>query len=335
MSDFKFPCPKCGQNILCDVSNAGMNIQCPVCQAPLTVPPPPPPPPAANSPGKLSINKAVHHAPATAAAPGAGAKPAWGAKPKAPVKKKKALWKPILTYSIVVIVLIVGGVIGWNYYSDKKHKEEAAKEQAEAQAKAEAEKRHREEIAHAKAMKADWTTNLTDVDFPDRPASGRIHGINFTVGTTALQGGGLALIQTSGTVCEYIISLPPKFMQADLSQPYEVSPTNTANQPRIVIEWKGQPPIPPGAEQFSKGYAMKLEVEGMSAGKIPMKIYLSLPDKEHSYVAGNFQIDTSKMSLPPGVTAPARAQRAEPSAKDRIRRKLSTATGVTGVIDQP
>lgn len=38
MSDFKFSCPACGQNILCDTSGSGLQIPCPNCQKTLTIP---------------------------------------------------------------------------------------------------------------------------------------------------------------------------------------------------------------------------------------------------------------------------------------------------------
>ena len=59
MSEFKFSCPQCGQNIQCDAGYAGTRINCPVCQQAVVVPsapasaaPPvvPVPPQAASSP---------------------------------------------------------------------------------------------------------------------------------------------------------------------------------------------------------------------------------------------------------------------------------------------
>lgn len=41
MAEFKFSCPQCAQNILCDSSYAGSNINCPSCQRSITVPRPP------------------------------------------------------------------------------------------------------------------------------------------------------------------------------------------------------------------------------------------------------------------------------------------------------
>ena len=38
MSEFKFSCPACGQNILCDTSHVGTEIACPDCKATIVVP---------------------------------------------------------------------------------------------------------------------------------------------------------------------------------------------------------------------------------------------------------------------------------------------------------
>ena len=57
MAEFKFPCPRCGQNIQCDTGYAGTQINCPACQQAIVVPQvadvsAPPPSPAATAPGR-------------------------------------------------------------------------------------------------------------------------------------------------------------------------------------------------------------------------------------------------------------------------------------------
>jgi hypothetical protein len=39
MAEFKFACPQCAQNIQCNTSYAGTQINCPTCQKPIVVPP--------------------------------------------------------------------------------------------------------------------------------------------------------------------------------------------------------------------------------------------------------------------------------------------------------
>ncbi len=38
MSDFKFPCPQCAQNLSCDTQLSGRQIQCPACKHLIRIP---------------------------------------------------------------------------------------------------------------------------------------------------------------------------------------------------------------------------------------------------------------------------------------------------------
>jgi Family of unknown function (DUF6805)/Domain of unknown function (DUF4190) len=50
MNDLKFACPNCGHEISCDSRDRGVQITCPDCQQPLTVPPMREPPPKSDQP---------------------------------------------------------------------------------------------------------------------------------------------------------------------------------------------------------------------------------------------------------------------------------------------
>jgi hypothetical protein len=68
MSEFKFSCPNCQQNIQATPEYSGLQINCPSCQTPLIVPqapgaPPPAPPSAPHGP-RLSKSASSQHAPA-------------------------------------------------------------------------------------------------------------------------------------------------------------------------------------------------------------------------------------------------------------------------------
>jgi hypothetical protein len=74
---------------------------------------------------------------------------------------------------------------------------------------------------------------------------------------------------------------------------FQINPKDTAvasPTPQIHINWQEQGASAPKATAFSDQYAMKLEFGQTAAGKLPFKIYLCLPDKEHSYVAGTFEL---------------------------------------------
>ena len=70
------------------------------------------------------------------------------------------------------------------------------------------------------------------------------------------------------------------------------------------MNWKDDPPKLPGGQNFTKGYGMKVEFGAVTDGKLPAKIYLSVPDAEQSYVAGHFDIMAKKMAAQPVMGQP-------------------------------
>jgi hypothetical protein len=331
MSDFKFSCPKCGQSILCDTSNAGMQIPCPACQNSLTVPPPPPAVPAAG--GKLSINKTAHAhppPPPAGAAPDAP-KPAWGAKAAPPPPKKTSVLAIValvcsllggigaipgiicghlarariardrslkgaglalagLIISYLSLVLIIGwfgfGAPYLKKLADQKAAQEAeAARQAEEQAKA----ARAAEIAAAK-RRAGWNLDLSAADFPDRPASGKIHAVNFTVEAVLLSGSSVVFEQTNGSSRVLQLSSLLKPGESYTNRSFNIATNDTNRVPKITLAWKDPGAPKAGNQIFTNGYAMKLEFGSVADGVLPGRIYLSLPDPEQSYVGGNFAI---------------------------------------------
>ena len=85
MSEFRFSCPECRRDILCDDSYAGTQINCPVCQKPIIVPSPQ----------------------AKAGGGGGGS----------------GVMRTVLIVAAIVVVLAALGVGGWHFYS--KHKVKA------------------------------------------------------------------------------------------------------------------------------------------------------------------------------------------------------------------
>jgi hypothetical protein len=81
MAEFKFFCPQCGQQILCDTGYSGTQINCPACKQVVVVP----------------------------QAPGSAAQP--------PVPAKSHLWRNVLVIAAAVIVLAGLVTAGWFAYS--------------------------------------------------------------------------------------------------------------------------------------------------------------------------------------------------------------------------
>ena len=309
MSDFKFPCPKCGQSIVCDTSNAGMNIPCPVCKTNLTVPTAPAAAPVAAAPTKLGVRK-VEHSPAPAATTSQPQVTSWANRPgtgatAAPIKKSnKSLINAII--NIVVIAVIGAGV--WFGWAGPMLKEKAAKEQAD---KAEAErivedKKKADAAAEAeRRARAVWTLDLATAKVVEKPASGKIHGVNFSVESKLIQKGQLVLRQDNGSMRLFAFTIPMKPGEGLMGKSVVITSDETNHLPQVVMSWKDDGSKTPGIVTFKKGYAMKLEFGQPADGKLPGKIFLAVPDAEQSFVSGTFEIVVAAASAGSPATIPA------------------------------
>lgn len=109
MPDFKFSCPQCGQNIACDTSYAGAQINCPSCNQGIVVP---------QAPGAYAAPPAV---PPPTSRPGPGSRiPAGGQRfstAQAPVQKKSTALRNVLVIVAVIVLLAALGAGGWVGYS--------------------------------------------------------------------------------------------------------------------------------------------------------------------------------------------------------------------------
>jgi hypothetical protein len=312
MSDFNFDCPKCGQSIVCDTSNAGMNIPCPACNAPISIPKPPPPPPA--EPGKLSISKsqAHHHPPAGPSQPAATT---WGAKPTAPPPKRKPKWmKPLVTSVVLIVILAAGWLfVGKPMLDERAKKAQEAKDEADRQA-AEKAKADAEAAEKAKRERASYSLDLANVDFPQRPASGRIHGVNFKAETSFFSRGILVLKQDAEPVSQYIVYLQFKPGEGPAGKSFNVTSDETNRTVQVAMTWKDDTGKPAVA-RFPKGYAMKLEFDPADGANLHGRIFLCMPDVEQSFVAGDFQC------VPPGAAPAGGPAPAQPPPPKRVKRQ--------------
>jgi hypothetical protein len=121
MSEFKFSCPNCQQNIQATSEYSGLQINCPSCQTLLVVPAAPdaPAPAAAPSGSRLSMAPSTPHAQPS---PGAGAAAAmYSAKP---VRKKKPKTNLIVGLSLGAIA-VAATIYFWPTLMKKfKHEEQ-------------------------------------------------------------------------------------------------------------------------------------------------------------------------------------------------------------------
>ena len=321
MADFKFPCPRCGTTIECDELWSGHQLQCPACQGELVVPPKPAEAPHATlasatpTQPKLSIGSSVAH---RSAAPPPAAPQAVTLQQK--LNQARANRKsPALKWVVggaVAVVCAVGGYFGYGYYAEWQAKRaEEAKQAAtpppptnpapdEAQAP--------KELPMAPAV---WTLDLAQAKLPAGKANGAIGGTNFVVETAQFdQGGGTYLLR----LMQGAAPTPDAEVKIYLHLEPTESPTGhvwTVSQemkgkgvPQIVKVWKPNPKYAAQQKAFFSGYAMKLELGKIKDGALSGKIFLALPDKEQSVVAGAFKATTALTGEPAGVAATPTAQ---------------------------
>jgi hypothetical protein len=87
-----------------------------------------------------------------------------------------------------------------------------------------------------------------------------------------------------------------------------------AGVPQVAKRWKPDPKYAPKLQNYASGYAMKLEFGQVTNGVSSGKIFLALPDAEHSVAAGSF---TAETSIPdPAAAAAAAVQAAQPTPVD-------------------
>ena len=300
MAEFKFACPTCKQNIVCDELWCGQPIQCPSCQAEIVVPQQQaapqsslvPKPPSSAAP-KLSLGRTPHQASAEASQrviPGTRPLPP-------PPKPKSKLLPQLLTTLAILAILGVGGYFGYGWFKARREKANAETAAATNPAPAPA-----PETAAPKplpVLPATWTLDVATANIPEGQANGKLGGTNFIVDTARIDRSGTAQILSlrPGTTPidrDVMIYLHLAAGETLTGHTWTVSQEmKGTGVPQVLKRWKATPTGALQQKFFSTGYAMKLELGQPSDGTIPGKIFLALPDPEQSVVAGIFKISTA------------------------------------------
>ncbi|HEX4645748.1 MAG TPA: DUF4190 domain-containing protein [Verrucomicrobiae bacterium] len=159
------------------------------------------------------------------------------------------------------------------------------------------------DAASAPAPRGDplWMLDLSRAQFPDHPAAGKVHGLDFKVESAKMENGILTIRQGKDFFAEreMIIFLFLKPGESIQGKSYQINQKDASGAPtsaQIHINWMEPGERSPKPATFSDQFAMKLEFGQTAAGKLPFKIYLCLPDKEKSYVAGNFELGSGIQS---------------------------------------
>jgi hypothetical protein len=68
--------------------------------------------------------------------------------------------------------------------------------------------------------------------------------------------------------------------------------TNAETAARVILRWKeGNLSL---RENFTNGYALRIEFGQLAGNRMPGKVYLCTPDAEKSYITGNFNAEIRK-----------------------------------------
>lgn len=141
-----------------------------------------------------------------------------------------------------------------------------------------------------------WMKDVTTTPIPNAPVTGRIHGKPFRVDRADLVRGILTLREGKDRFPLRAISI---YTSIDADGKLEgkairVKPVPLEKQARttlhVIMEYQPDDakPTVPKTEMLMADYSLSLAFGKTKNGKLPGRIYLSLPDKDKSFVAGTF-----------------------------------------------
>lgn len=121
-------------------------------------------------------------------------------------------------------------------------------------------------------------------------AMGRIHGNDFNVEEAGIANGILTLRQGKDFFPDnavLVFLFLKEGEQAD-GRTFHITKNQGFGSPHIHMKYKQNDQNTPKTEIFMKDYTMRLEFGKRENGVLPGKIFLSLPDKDQSFVNGTF-----------------------------------------------
>jgi predicted RNA-binding Zn-ribbon protein involved in translation (DUF1610 family) len=269
MSEFKFTCPVCGQHIAADSTAAGAQIECPTCYQPIIVPRPPRP----DSKYILSATQYIRPPPPASPPEDAGVR----------FPAARGWWPRLLASAVVVSVL--GAAVYLRLQPGQSH--DAGIQSPDTEGGGD----------HGGGDRT-WTLDLSGATYPGQEAAGKVHSRAFHCRQAIVQNGLLVLRQGSGYEPDLAVNvLLPHGDSARLAgKEFNVTTNHGGLAPRIVLRWtQDQLQV---AQSFTNGYAMKLAFGQLAADKLHGRIYLCLPDRSKSFVAGSFAAEIRNPAPP-------------------------------------
>ncbi|MGD0614205.1 MAG: hypothetical protein ABSA69_02050 [Verrucomicrobiota bacterium] len=260
MSEFKFICPVCGQHIATDSAASGTQIECPTCFQKIIVPDAP----KSDSKYILSATQYIkpHVPPPTSALPGRS------------IASSKGLGPAIFAFLALICTVLVGIHLlrGRNAPADSPETPTTTIGSS----------------GTARVTPA-WSLNLANTEIPDAAAAGKVHDKVFFCQRAVLENGSLVLRQGRQSDVTVTIHLFATDSHALGGRTFNVGTNDAVASPGIVLGWKEADLSM--TQKFTNGYAMQLEFGPVTAGNVPGRIFLCVPDKEESLVAGTFNAE--------------------------------------------
>ena len=277
MSDVKFACPVCGQHITAGVEAAGTQLECPTCFQRIIVPQAS----AGTSNLILSATQVTSGRPTL----------------KEDYRPRRSIAsRPRTGFYVVVLGLLFlcAGSTAFLRWRGEILINALSKETPEVK---------EPDPVYPIPASTSWTMELAQAVIPEQITSGSVHGNGFLCEKAVLQGGTLSLRQGKVWPPDLGISIHLFAQQAeDLSgKTLVVRPDRRPPVPPVVLRWKDEQKQPV-TTQIDQGYALKVVFGQPTDGRMPGRIYISLPDESHSFAAGTFDALIRKPH-PPKVEA--------------------------------
>jgi DNA-directed RNA polymerase subunit RPC12/RpoP len=283
MSEFKYACPVCGQHIKCESSQAGTQMECPTCFQKIAVPQAP-----ATDDQKFIIT---------------GTKV--GERPAPTIQEDRVVvaMEKRIPVAALVALLVLAGAAGAAVYVFRgqifKSSKSAAPTNEVAPGQVEIYTRPATNPPRPKppppaplvappANDTNWMLNLESAVIPDSTAAGRIHGRDFICERAYVESG--ALVLRAGTRGPALFAITINFGATQPESLAGQSVNVTTNVPKaaiVTLRWTGDD-AKTLKENFTNGYALRLDFNKLASNHVSGRIYFCAPDDLKSYVAGAF-----------------------------------------------
>jgi hypothetical protein len=220
------------------------------------------------------------------------------------------------------LVLLLGAGVGVYFFRDRIFRKPPA-EQARGNAPTNAPGKRKvppvPKITYAIPTNISWTLDLANTDPPETTASGSVHGSGFLCERAVLQAVAARDAKTPAR-CDLSLRQGGKSGAPDLGltlqlfaqqgedlagKTVEIAPDRPPPVPKVSLRWKDDQDKTVN-KTFSDGYALRVAFGDASNGRMPGKIYVSLPDEAKSFIAGTFSAEIKK-AAPPKPKQPPKA----------------------------